>query len=214
LQIFPLGNTAISIEFSKEISEPLNQYIVALAAYLQANHCGGFVEVVPAYSSLTVFYQPSPAFRFLDAKNWLELMIQTFEEKKTLIAAKPTLISIPCSYTSEDLNFVAEHNNLSISDVIQIHSNATYRVYMMGFMPGFAYLGGLDARIATPRRTTPRAKVPAGSVGIAGNQTGIYPIASPGGWQLIGQTDVLLFSRFKEPNSLLKAGDLVRFMPV
>jgi inhibitor of KinA len=213
VQIFPLGNTAISIEFSKEISEPLNQYIVALAAYLQANPCDCFVEVVPAYSSLTVFYRPSPAFRFIDAKNWLELMIQTFEEKKISTASKPALISIPCSYTGEDLSFVAEHNKLTVSDVIQIHSNAIYRVYMLGFMPGFAYLGGLDTRIATPRRTTPRAKVPAGSVGIAGNQTGIYPIASPGGWQLIGQTDVLLFSRFKEPNSLLKAGNLVQFLP-
>ncbi len=214
MHIFPLGNTAVSIEFSKEISESTNQYIVALAGYLHANPCDGFLEVLPAYASLTVFYRPSPSVRFFDIKKWLESMIIAFEQIKKIDNQKPDLIQIPCVYNGEDLAYVSTYNQLSVSDVIQIHSGTIYRVFMLGFMPGFAYLGGLDARIATPRRASPRAKVPAGSVGIAGNQTGIYPIASPGGWQLIGQTDKKLFSRFQEPNSLLQAGNLVQFIAV
>ena len=123
-----------------------------------------------------------------------------------------SLVKIPVIYDGEDLAFVAEYNQLSIEEVINIHTFPIYSVYMMGFLPGFAYLGGLDARIATPRKPTPRTKVPAGSVGIAGNQTGIYPSESPGGWQLIGRTERQLYTPNSPEITLLKAGDLVKFV--
>ena len=127
------------------------------------------------------------------------------------------LIEIPTIYGGEygpDIEFVAEHANLSKDDVIKIHSGTDYLVYMMGFIPGFTYLGGLDERIATPRLKSPRLKIDAGSVGIAANQTGMYPLESPGGWQLIGRTPLKLFDDTKEPPVFIQAGDYIRYVPI
>ena len=127
------------------------------------------------------------------------------------------MIEIPTAYGGEfgpDLELVAQHNNLSAAEVVQIHSDTRYLIYMIGFMPGFPYLGGMSPRIATPRKTTPRLKLPAGSVGIAGNQTGIYPAESPGGWQIIGRTPLELFRPTREPPAILQAGDYLTFVSV
>ncbi|MBO1911088.1 5-oxoprolinase subunit PxpB, partial [Microvirga sp. 3-52] len=113
-----------------------------------------------------------------------------------------------------DLEYVAKSNNLSIEEVIQIHSENEYLVYMIGFAPGFPFLGGMDKRIATPRKETPRLTIPSGSVGIAGKQTGVYPLETPGGWQIIGRTPLDLFLPDMSPPTLLEAGDKIRFMPV
>jgi inhibitor of KinA len=122
------------------------------------------------------------------------------------------IIEIPLVYDGEDLSYVANFHQISEAQTVELHTARTYRVYMMGFLPGFAYMGGLDARIATPRKSLPRTKVPAGSVGIAGNQTGIYPSESPGGWQLIGRTELQLYTPNADEITLLKAGDLVKFI--
>ena len=127
------------------------------------------------------------------------------------------VVEIPTIYGGEygpDIEFVAEHNNISIDEVIEIHSSRNYLIYMLGFTPGFPYLGGMSEKIETPRLKTPRTKIPAGTVGIAGKQTGIYPIDSPGGWQLIGRTPVKLYDPFADPPVLLNSGDYLRFVPI
>jgi len=197
----------------------INTLIAQLFDYCNSHSFKGFVEAVPAYASLTVFYDilqvrdahPKSSTAFAIAENYL---IESLKNLALSESKEPALIEIPVVYDGEDIVFVAEHTQLSIEEVIKIHTQATYRVYMMGFLPGFAYLGGMDERIATPRKSTPRTKVPAGSVGIAGKQTGIYPLESPGGWQLIGTTSLPLFNMDSPNSTLLKAGDLVRFVQV
>jgi KipI family sensor histidine kinase inhibitor len=197
----------------------INTLVNQIFDYCNAHPFVGFVEAVPAYASLTVFYDvikvrnshSNNGTAYAVAENYLIISLENLAKSEI---KEPLLIDIPVVYEGEDLAFVAEYNQLSIEEVIQIHTQPTYRVYMMGFLPGFAYLGGMDERIATPRKSTPRTKVPGGSVGIAGKQTGIYPLESPGGWQLIGRTSLSLFNIDSPNPTLLKAGDLVRFVRV
>jgi len=206
----PLGDSALLIFFGEVIDEEINERIHSLARAIERANFEWLVEVVPAYSSLAVLYNPA-LIDFESAKRAVEeveLTSERFEGK---------LVEIPVVYGGEygpDLEFVAEYNGLTPDEVIEIHSRPVYRVYFLGFLPGFAYLGGMDDRIATPRLEKPRLKVPAGSVGIAGKQTGIYPLESPGGWRLIGRTPLRLFNPEKEPPTLLKPGDRVRFVPI
>ncbi|GAB3503265.1 5-oxoprolinase subunit B [Emticicia fontis] len=201
------------------IDVEINTIVSYLFDYCNKHPFEGFKEAVPAYASLTVFYDvlrvrkayPSHSIAYNIVENYLREALQNLSSSEK---EESLLIEIPVVYDGEDLDFVATHNQLSIEEVIQIHIQPTYRVYMMGFLPGFAYLGGMDERIATPRKSTPRTKVLAGSVGIAGKQTGIYPLESPGGWQLIGRTSLPLFNIDSSSPTLLKAGDLVRFVRV
>lgn len=213
--IFPIADSALTIDFGNHFDDELHQYISFLTEYFRENAIEGIREIVPAYTSISIFYNilkikktEKTAFEII--KNWCEETIN-FTKNQELKTKNSKLITIPVIYDGEDLAFVAENNNLSIEEVIKIHTAPTYRVYMIGFLPGFAYMGGMDERIATPRRSSPRTSVPAGSVGIAGKQTGIYPLESPGGWQLIGRTTIPLFTPHEVSPTLLKAGDLVRF---
>lgn len=218
-KIFSLGDSALTIDFGNEISVELNDRVLRLAQIFDKHSFAGFVEIVPAYSSLTIFYDTfkvrknSPEFStaFAAVKSFVE---NALESPDTLEKVESRLIEIPVCFDREfalDLDFVANENNLSKQKVIEIFLDKTYRVFMLGFLPGFAYMGEVDHRIATPRRTSPRVKVPKGSVGIAGTQTGIYPLASPGGWQIIGRTDVELFTPNSEKPTFLQVGDSVKF---
>jgi len=218
-KIFPLGESALTIEFSNEISPETNDKVINLVSYFEKNKFAGFVEVVPAYASLTVFYEvftvrkhfPEFQTAFDGVKSLAENAVCNFTEIKK---EKSRVIEIPVRFNKEyalDLKFVAEINNLKPLEVIEIFTAQTYRVYMLGFLPGFAYLGEVDARITAPRKFEPRLKVPKGSVGIAGRQTGIYPLTSPGGWQIIGATEVELFTPNAINPTFLQAGDLVKF---
>ncbi|HEY0657016.1 MAG TPA: 5-oxoprolinase subunit PxpB [Pyrinomonadaceae bacterium] len=221
-RIFPLGESALTIEFSNEISPETNDKVINLAKYFDKNKFPGFIEIFPAFSSLTVFYevytvrQNFPEFptAFDCVKNLAENALRNFTE---LTKEKSRVIKIPVCFDKRfalDLDFVAETNRLKKDEVIEIFTAQTFRVYMLGFLPGFAYLGEVDARIATPRKAAPRLKIPKGSVGIAGRQTGIYPLESPGGWQIIGATDVELFTPYSKNPTFLRAGDLIRFHSV
>lgn len=180
----------------------------------------GFGEAVPAYSSLAVFYDvvairkyhPAETSAFDFVKKHTELLIAGLDH--TVTENRETIMTIPVYYNGADLNVIASLHNISVAEVISIHAERIYRVYMIGFLPGFAYMGKLDERIATPRKATPRNIVPAGCVGIAGFQTGIYPFSSPGGWQLIGQTPLKIFDREKINACLFKAGDNVKFISI
>ncbi|GAB2837907.1 5-oxoprolinase subunit B family protein [Ferruginibacter profundus] len=217
--IAPLNETALLVNFENVIDEGINQKIIALHQEFSKNNFIGFIETVPAYCSLAVFYNaamvkknnPAATTAFEWVKNFTmqlihETTIDTVNELET--------ITMPVYYNGEDLEYIATQHQLSVDDVISIHTAISYRVYMIGFLPGFAYMGKVDERIFTPRLATPRTNVKAGSVGIAGFQTGIYPLQSPGGWQLIGQTPIKIFDTQKKDPCLLKAGDKVQFVSI
>ena len=207
------GDTSVTVEFGNEISEAINSRIRAFQLALEAAGLPGLVELVPTYRSLTVHYNPE-IIRY----EALTVKLQEVLGRMDSIVIPPSeVLEIPVLYGGEegpDLAFVAEHNGLTEREVIDIHTSADYLIYMLGFTPGFTYLGGMSEKIATPRLKTPRVAIPAGSVGIAGAQTGVYPVQSPGGWQLIGRTPVLMYSPERETPILPQAGQYIRFYEI
>ena len=218
-KIFSLSDSAITIDFGNVIDPQINDFVMKLYRFCTDNPFEGMIEAMPAYASLTVFYDvpkvrkanPNTKTVFDIVKKYMENSLQNLDHEQS---TEKNLVEIPVIYDGEDLDFVAQYNQLTREEIITIHTTPIYRVYMMGFLPGFAYLGGLDPKIATPRKASPRTSVPAGSVGIAGNQTGIYPSTSPGGWQLIGRTERPLYTPNESKITLLKAGDLVKFVKI
>ena len=207
------GDTSITVEFGNEISEAINARIRAFGIALADSKLPGIVETVPTYRSITVHYDPEQ-IRY-DA---LVAELKKLLGKLDKIQIPPsTVLEIPVLYggeTGPDLDFVAEHSGLTPEEVIKLHTSTEYLIYMLGFTPGFTYLGGMDEKIATPRLKTPRVKIPAGSVGIAGSQTGVYPIDSPGGWQLIGQTPVHMYDANRATPILPEAGQYIKFYAI
>ncbi|WP_036601931.1 5-oxoprolinase subunit PxpB [Olivibacter sitiensis] len=222
INIKVLSEEAVVVQFGDEISETVLNHITLFNKLLHQNPFPGFIETVPAYVSLTVYFNPemvlSDTKKGVHAYDWVIQYLKNLP--LTTDTSSPNIkepIQIPVCYASRyspDLPVVAEHNHLSTEEVIAIHTAATYTVYMIGFMPGFPYLGGMSPAIATPRKQSPRPLVEKGSVGIAGAQTGIYPADSPGGWQLIGRTPIKLFDVSHPPYSLLKAGDRLQFYAI
>lgn len=212
-RILPSGDCAVTVEFSDSISEEANRKIRALYDNIQKEKMKGIVDLVPAFCSLLVSYNPK-----LISYNSLCSQLERFLTMTSNVETKQKkVVAIPVCYEDEygpDLQFVAEHAGLSTQEVIEIHTSREYLIYMLGFQPGFPYLGGLDERIFTPRLSTPRTLIRAGSVGIGGEQTGLYPLASPGGWQLIGTTPVKAYNPNKTPSIPYEAGDYIRFYPI
>ena len=207
------GDKAIVLEFGNEISKELNLLVRKMYYCISKKNIEGIEEIVPTYRSLIIYYNPQKV-------NYTDLVKQLKELEKSVseITLPPSYVTeIPVIYGGEygpDLEFVAQYNKLSAKEVINIHSEKEYFIYMLGFSPGFPYLGGMSDKIATPRLEKPRLKVSEGSVGIAGKQTGIYPIKSPGGWQIIGRTPIKLYDPNKEFPFLLKSGDYMKFYPI
>ena len=191
------GDSAVCVEFGNEISPEINKKIRAFKIAVEKSDIPGIVETVPTYRSLLVHYHP--------------------EVISSIPIPPPTVIEIPVLYGGEmgpDIENVAEHNHKTVEEVIKIHTSEEYLIYMIGFIAGFPYLGGMSKEIATPRLKSPRVKIEGGSVGIAGEQTGIYPVASPGGWQLIGRTPLKLYDADREKPVLLEAGQYIKFAAV
>ena len=221
VRLYPLGDAAVVVHFGDVIGEETHRQVRAFAAYLAKHPFEGLVEYVPAFTTVTVYYDPWVISRKGDLNPYTK--VTGFLQRMLPYAVgagkeqAPRLVEVPVLYGGEsgpDLPFVAELNGLSEEEVIALHSGQDYLVYMIGFAPGFPYLGGLNPRLATPRRESPRLEVAAGSVGIGGSQTGIYPLPTPGGWQLIGRTPLALFNPDSASPSLLQAGDHVRFVPI
>ena len=218
-KIFPLGENALTIEFGNEISVELNNQVIRVGKFLAENPFAGFEEIVPAYSSLSLFYDVGKVRKNFQEFSTAYEAVKSFTENALKYAGKiklknPRLIKIPVCFDKEfalDLDFVATSNNLTPEKFVKIFLDKTYRVFMLGFLPGFSYMGEVDERIVTRRKQTPRTKVPKGSVGIAGKQTGIYSLESPGGWQIIGKTNVELFTPEADKPTFLQAGDSVQF---
>ncbi|NBG87899.1 5-oxoprolinase subunit PxpB [Isachenkonia alkalipeptolytica] len=207
------GDHALVAEFGNEISKKINEQVRALAYLLQQEGVKGVTETVPTYRSLMIHYNPL----VIDQKSLITELKKREEKLKELKMPPPLITEIPTIYGGAygpDLEDVAKHAGVSEEEVIQIHSSGEYLIYMLGFTPGFPYLGGMDPRIAAPRLNSPRKKITRGSVGIADAQTGIYSLDSPGGWRLIGWTPVALFDPKGTPPFLLKAGDYIKFCPI
>jgi len=201
------------VELEPAIDPVINERAILLAARLRERRARGVRDIAPGYSTLGIHYDP--------LQTDLAALEQAIEQEFARLASLDTIadravIEIPVNYGGDygpDLDAVATFAGCSVDEVIKRHSGRTYRVYMLGFIPGFAYMGRVDPSLAAPRHRVPRERVPAGSVGIAGLQTGVYPVESPGGWQLIGHTTTMMFDANRDQPSLLSAGDLVRFVP-
>ena len=211
IDIRPAGACGALAVLGSRISETTGAEVSALDRAVRVAHLPGFIEAVPAFASLLVRYDPLRT----DYDSVCAALHRIAGDLAGANAQAGRTVDVPVCYGGpygEDLPAVARHAGLSEEEVIRLHSGRTYRIYMLGFLPGFPYLGGLDERLFTPRLPTPRTRIPAGSVGIGGEQTGIYPMESPGGWQLIGRTPLCLFA----PGRTLPyaAGDSIRFVPI
>ena len=210
------GDSGLLVEFGATIEPSVHRQVMHLFRGLKEKNIGGVLDVVPAYASLLVQIDPW-RISFERLRMEIDEVLADAAIIEQEHAAEGRIVDIPVSYGGEDgpdLEDVCRYHGLSVKEVIALHTAPLYTVYMIGFTPGFPYLGGLDPRLITPRRTTPRKRVPAGSVGIADRQTGIYSIDSPGGWQLIGRTPLLLFDPTGERPFLLEPGDRIRFVPI
>lgn len=220
--IFPLGDSALIVDFGNVIDESINRRVLQLFQRLQSLSLPYVKDAVPAYASLTVHYDvaivlqqhPKTETAFEAVSGAIRKILEDENEEA---AAQNRTVRIPVCYAEKfapDLNEIAAQKKLPANEIIRLHTSKSYRVYMIGFLPGFPYMGEVDERIATPRKQQPRQNVEAGSVGIAGRQTGIYPLRSPGGWQIIGRTPLALFNSKKEEPVLLRPGDEVQFYSI
>jgi inhibitor of KinA len=212
-RIVPAGDCAIFVEFEERIDPVVNARTIAFADAIRAANLAGVRDVVPTYRSTAIYYDPLRT----DGDALLACVEREAVRPVLAPGAEGAPVRIPVCYGGDfgpDLPLVAAFANADEDEVVRLHSAATYRVFMLGFVPGFAYLGIVDNRIAMPRRSTPRVRVPSGTVGIGGIQTGIYPAETPGGWQLIGRTPLKPFDASRDNPFLLKAGDSVQFYAI
>ena len=213
VKILTAGDSSILIQFGNAIDPDINARIAATVQLMKEQHIEGVVDIIPAFCSLLINYDPR-VISYDEMKTRMEKILSV---EIAAGARKKKVFEIPVCYGGEfgpDLATIAEHAGLSEQEVIDIHTSTDYLIYMLGFLPGFTYLGGLDERIHTPRLANPRIRIPAGSVGIGGSQTGIYPMDSPGGWQLMGLTPVKTYDPDREVPILVEAGDYIRFVPI
>lgn len=206
----PLGERALLLRFGDQIGPAVHHRVAAAREAIAAARPRGILELVPAYTTLAVWFDPAER-RYEDVVD--ELIGLADRGSPSALAATRTWV-IPVRYDGPDLADVAARTGLAPDEVIRRHSAQAYTVYLLGFVPGFGYLGELDPVLVLPRRSSPRQRVPAGSVAIAGAQTAVYPLDTPGGWHLIGRTDLVMFDATRDPPALLAAGDTVRFEPV
>jgi inhibitor of KinA len=212
-RVVPAGDAMFLVEYAEVVDHAVNARVMALAARVRAARIRGLRDVVPTYRSVAIYFEPLKT----DQVALRSLLEQEAEAVVPAVDFAPAEVRIPVCYDADlgpDLQEIAEQAHLTADEVVRLHAARTYRVFMLGFAPGFAYLGVVDPRIVAPRLSTPRLRVPAGSVGIAGEQTGIYPMETPGGWRLIGRTPLKPFDPRRPTPFLLGPGDAVRFYPI
>ena len=213
VRLVAAGDSALVAEFPQRIDPEVNQRAATLAARLRQEWGAILRDVVIGYCTVTIYFDPLR----VDAR-WLEAEVRGIaQDSEGSSGPEPRAIEVPVCYDAElgpDLADVAACGGCSTDEVVELHAGGVYRVYMVGFVPGFAYLAQVDDRIAMPRRTVPRAAVPAGSVAIAGGQTGVYPRITPGGWNIIGRTPLKPYDPQRQDAFLFRVGDEVRFVPM
>ncbi|KOR89742.1 5-oxoprolinase subunit PxpB [Paenibacillus solani] len=219
---YPLGDAAVLIQFADIVSEEVHRQVTTVARTLEQSPFRGWIESIPSFTSIAVYYDARKIIKpdgydtvYAYVCNILEQQLDDATAEKGSVDKE--IVEIPVCYGADygpDLDEVAQRNGLLPEEVIQLHSGQDYLIYAIGFAPGFPYVGGVSEKIATPRKKTPRLRIPAGSVGIAGMQTGIYPIETPGGWQIIGRTPLALFQPEAQSPTLLNSGQYIRFLPI
>jgi len=212
-RVLPAGDQAILIEFGAEINPRINRQVHEFTRKANQNKIPGIGELVPAYGTVLVYYDPF-SLSFSRVNSWIQ---KVFSAGTSASEFSQTVKEIPVLYGGPygpDISFVAEHNRISVEEVVQLHTSQTYLVYVVGFSPGFTAMGIVPPKIQVPRLANPRIKVAPGSVGIGGLQTGIYAVESPGGWQLIGRTPLTLFNLNNHPPSFFQPGDYARFYAI
>ena len=213
MTISPYGDSAVFVAFKDEVSLDIHQLVMQLVNYLEKLNSTKIIEWIPSYHAVTILYNP-----LISSYQEVITLLSDFKLKiSTQQTIEKNIVQIPVCYDTSlglDIETLTKNKNLTIDKIINLHTKNEYLVYMLGFTPGFMYLGGLNEKLHFPRKATPRLKIPAGAVGIAGSQTGIYPIESPGGWQIIGQTPIPIFNTKKTNPFLVKAGDYVKFSPI
>jgi inhibitor of KinA len=223
MRVLPLGDASLLIELGHSIDPATHERVRCAFDALSTAAIPGVIDIVPAYTGVAVHYDPVAFARDAGTRELTpydrirRAVVAVLDAADADPATPGPVVDIPVRYGGEygpDLDYVARHAGMPAAEVVALHASVEYTVYMIGFTPGFPYLGGLPARLATPRRASPRQAVPAGSVGIAGSHTGVYPLRTPGGWQIIGRTDERLFRPELDPPTLLRIGDRVRFVDV
>jgi len=223
IRFFQISENAISLEFGDDINKDTLKRITKLNRCMKQNPFAGLLSTIPAYTTLTLYFNPvglmnDPNLKGSNTLDKISRYIKSINaETNTDQEVYSQIINIPVCYDpifGFDLEELSSFYQLKKEEIIEIHSSVVYTVYMIGFVPGFPYLGGLSEKLTTPRKQNPRPAIPAGSVGIAGQQTGIYPLETPGGWQIIGKTPIKLFDVNRQQPSLLKAGDKLKFEPI
>lgn len=207
------GDQALLLEFGTEIDPSINRRVHDFACRAGTRKITGIGEMIPSYASILVYYDPS-LLSFSDTVSWARELLTPHSLE---MSSSPVPKEVPVLYGGEsgpDLSFVANYNQIGVDEAIRLHTGQPYLVYVVGFSPGFAAMGTVPLKIQAPRLESPRTKVPGGSVGIGGRQTGIYALESPGGWQLIGRTPLLLFDLEKNPPAFFQAGDSARFYSI
>ncbi len=213
VRFLPAGDRAIVVEFGTEMNERTNRLVHELAAYIKSLQPEGVVEVQPTIRSLMIYFDPA----IISVGNLQTLLSDFHSQPEAEPNKTKRILKVPCCYGARfgiDIAGMERHTGLLRDEIISIHSGVDYKIYMLGFLPGFVYLGGLDKRLETPRLNVPRLKIQAGAVGIGGSQTGIYPMDSPGGWHLIGATPLMLYNPYRNPPILCSAGMYIRFVPI
>lgn len=220
-QCFPAGDRTVVVEYARQPSAAISARVRAAAEFLLARPLAGVLDVVPAQASLAVHFDPLVVAAHHDTVDPMQAIsnavLQACLKAPAAPRSKAKRVDIPVCYGGEhgeDLAEIAALAGIGVEDAIRLHSSARYEVQMLGFMPGFAYLGGLDRKLAAPRRDVPRKRIPAGTVGIGGDQTGVYPFESPGGWNLIARTPLMLFRIDTDGHAMLAPGDEVRFVAI
>lgn len=213
IKYLPLGDTAFLIKLGNDISPETHHKVQNLKQVIERKRIQGVIDLTPAYNEIMISYNPD----IFTYKELLETLEDIKQNEISKVNESQKVLHIPVCYDKEfaiDIDIVASTNGISVKDVVRFHTSKEYLVYMLGFTPGFCYLGGMDDRIATPRKEVPRTLIETGSVGIAGKQTGIYPIESPGGWQIIGKTPLNLFKPESEPHFLIEPGNYLKFYAI
>jgi len=220
MRIEPLGDSAILLTFGETANPEVHHWIQSFLHAVSNRPFSWMTEASPAFTSIAIFYDPIKIAHVQHPFDQIKQEIESFIDNIDMTSNHSRdnhIVDIPVCYGGEfgpDLGAVASLHHITPNELIRLHSDGQYLVHMIGFTPGFPYLGGMTEKLATPRRSTPRLVIPAGSVGIAGSQTGVYPLDSPGGWNIIGRTPIPLFRPNQDPPSLLKTGDIVRFYPI